>query len=300
MAFLTMPLMVEEAFAQLRVDNLGNTILRHGTFSPSSDANLFLGDQTHFIKSKFGYGVQIGTGGVATLRMPQYTGWVGIMREPQYTLDVGGLIRGYNLVPSDLKLKRNISSLDKEKSKLLLVDGFSYTYEIANDSLGLENQMNGTVHFGFIAQELRKVYPDLVYEDSHGVLSVDYISFIPLLVERVNDMAEQIEKLENELEITSQNKRMDSNNRSSYLAQNIPNPFSNETLIEYRIDGAYSASFILICDLQGQQKMSISLGQESSGTKTISNSVLTPGIYLYSLIVDDKIIDTKKMVLLAK
>ena len=38
-----------------------------------------------------------------------------------------------------------------------------------------------------MAQEVQKVYPELVYADKNGILSVDYISMIPVLVESIKE-----------------------------------------------------------------------------------------------------------------
>ena len=41
---------------------------------------------------------------------------------------------------------------------------------------------------GFLAQDVEKVLPELVKTDEDGVKSIDYIGFIPLLVESINEM----------------------------------------------------------------------------------------------------------------
>jgi hypothetical protein len=48
---------------------------------------------------------------------------------------------------------------------------------------------------------MQKIFPDLVYEDKDGMLSVDYISLIPVLVESLKEINLKLEALKKENEI---------------------------------------------------------------------------------------------------
>lgn len=186
------------AFAQVRVDSNGNATVRYGTFSANNDAILYLGDTNHYIKSKFGYGVSIGTSGSDVIKMPQYTNRVGISREPLYTLDVNGPIRAdLTLYSSDERLKRDIKDLSNSLLSIKQMKGVSYTFSMQKDSLYATYSKDGSVkrHFGFIAQDFQKICPDLVFEDKSGYLSIDYIAVIPVLVEALKEQQAQIEEL---------------------------------------------------------------------------------------------------------
>ena len=52
-------------------------------------------------------------------------------------------------------------------------------------------------HIGFIAQEVKQVYPELVYEDEKGMLGIDYVSLIPVLVETIQELTKRLEAIEN-------------------------------------------------------------------------------------------------------
>lgn len=54
---------------------------------------------------------------------------------------------------------------------------------------------------GFLAQDVEKVLPELVKTDEDGVKSIDYIGFIPLLVESINEMRLTIQEQQNEIEM---------------------------------------------------------------------------------------------------
>lgn len=68
-------------------------------------------------------------------------------------------------------------------------------------------------HYGLIAQELQDIYPDLVYESGDGYLSVNYIELIPILIQ-------SIQSLQNEIELLK-----DSNNKTP---KRVPKSSSNQ------------------------------------------------------------------------
>ncbi len=281
-------------FGQIRVDNGGSTLLKYGTFSPGNDAVLYLGDYNHYIKSKFGYGLSIGTYGSAeAIRIPQFAGRIGIFREPSFTLDINGTARATAYYTfSDKRFKQNIADC-KEKS-LLLETLQPVTYNLNNDVVGGEEKSSERMRYGFIAQDLQKTFPELVVEDTDGYLSVDYISFIPLLVEMVNQQSAEIEVLKSALQARE---NVDLEVGEAYIAQNIPNPFQSDTKIDYFVPNGAKKAAIHVYDLQGLQKKVIPLNAKGKASAIIHGGEFKAGMYLYSLIVDGKLIETKRMVL---
>jgi hypothetical protein len=55
--------------------------------------------------------------------------------------------------------------------------------------------------FGFLAQELEKVYPELVYgvSENDTIGSINYLGLIPLLVEVVQKQQKEIDQLKKEI-----------------------------------------------------------------------------------------------------
>lgn len=60
----------------------------------------------------------------------------------------------------------------------------------------LLREMEGT-HYGLIAQEVQNVLPELVYE-REGSLSINYIEMIPLLIMKVQELSDEVNKLKNQ------------------------------------------------------------------------------------------------------
>lgn len=55
---------------------------------------------------------------------------------------------------------------------------------------------NARTHFGFLAQEVKEVYPELVRTDSAGYMYVDYIGMIPLIVNALNEIQAKVDSQE--------------------------------------------------------------------------------------------------------
>jgi hypothetical protein len=244
-------------------------------------------------------------------------GYFGIGRTPYYKLDVNGSIRvNSTIYSSDRRLKANVTPISNQTSNLFRLNSVSYNLNDAIDKSEKAAQtetMDSTkviseplkhdnrIHYGFIAQEVREIYPELVYEDDEGMLGIDYVSFIPLLIEELKQQNKTIEKLSQEVEIlktTSINSfQTDKNNTLGELHQNFPNPFNETTTIKFKLSNSIRSATLYLYDLQGNQVKSYLISQSGEALITIKGSELQPGMYLYSLIADGKLIDTKTMIL---
>ena len=157
------------------------------------------------------------------------------------------------------------------------------------------------LHFGLIAQELQTIYPNLVIEGQDGYLAVNYVELVPVLIQSIKELKQEINEMKGEGQIAKAPtataiESVTAEGKTSALYQNTPNPFNGNTTIRFQIaDGARSA-YICIFDMQGKQlqRHNVSSSDESL---TIDGTQLGAGMYLYSLIVDGKEIDTKRMIL---
>ena len=100
-------------------------------------------------------------------------------------LTVGGDI----VVSSDARLKANIVSLGSTLAKLLLIDGKSYTMK-----------KNGKQKIGVLAQDIQKVFPELVTTDDKDMLAVNYQGLVPVLINAIKEQDDKISRLENLVE----------------------------------------------------------------------------------------------------
>ena len=90
-------------------------------------------------------------------------------------------------ISSDIRLKSNIVSLGSTLSKLLQIDGKSY-------------EMKGKQKIGVLAQEIQEVFPDLIGEDTEGMLTVNYQGLVPVLINAIKEQEDKISRLENLVE----------------------------------------------------------------------------------------------------
>ena len=81
------------------------------------------------------------------------------------------------------------------------------------------------------------------------------------------------------------------------LFQNMPNPFTDNTVIKYIIPQDAQKANLLIYNMSGKQIEQFTLSQKGEGSVTLAGSQLEAGMYLYSLIVDGNVIDVKRMIL---
>jgi hypothetical protein len=223
-------------------------------------------------------------------------------------------------ITSDSNLKTNIAPLKKEGTDALSViqklNGVSYNFKKpAVTDLGT----SGT-HYGFIAQQVAQVLPNVVKTDAHGKEAVAYNEITPWLVEGMKQQQQIIDSLKKALQsmqtclnsICGQNSNPAGSNGNNsntqdvtlsasadapLLYQNAPNPFSNGTKISYYLPEGTMGATIVFYDTYGNQMKTIELSQTGNGTLNITSDKLTSGIYSYSLILNGKVIDTKRMVL---
>ena len=242
-------------------------------------------------------------------------GNVGLSMSPFYRLDVNGTVRAFNFIlGSDAQLKTDIEELDAQTASLSDLRGVQYHLKAELEQVARAKTEAGQSdfpsasdykfnsenlrHFGFIAQEVREVYPELVYEDGEGVLGVDYIGFIPLLVEALQDQRAELAELKSELEALKQGGAQFAGlDKGAVLFQNHPNPFSHSTEIKYILPEARDKGEIMVFDLQGNFVKSYVLEGPGENSVTIDGGTLKPGMYLYSLIVNGEEVSTKRMIL---
>ena len=82
------------------------------------------------------------------------------------------------------------------------------------------------------------------------------------------------------------------------ISQNIPNPFNRTTTINYTLPQKYSSAKIMVTDKGGKKIKELNLSGNGRNSISVDASNLSSGTYLYSLIIDGKLIDSKQMILI--
>ena len=224
---------------------------------------------------------------------------------------------------NDNQLNKFVKPVEIESIERALLTGDELTSEQLRTLESYEETQNMTnadvpqthlssVRYSLAADQLQNVYPELVYEDQNGNVSINYIEMIPLLVQSINELQDRVDVLEEEnISLRSTNGHSpsrkkgrktdkttnESNTDIISLGQNIPNPFTDRTAIAVNVPKSVRSAALFIYDMGGKQTSRIEITDRGKSSVSVSGTGLQEGMYLYSLIVDGQVIDTRKMIL---
>lgn len=108
-----------------------------------------------------------------------------------------------------------------------------------------------------------------------------------LLEEKVSGIDRIEVALENSIEL-----------ESPYISQNIPNPTANDAIIKYYVPEHAISAKINFFSLSGQPLKSVDIAEMGQGELKVDLDRMMSGSYMYHLMVDGEIIDTKTMVII--
>mgnify|MGYP001034591549 CR=1 FL=1 len=269
-----------------------------------------------------------------TILGPKNDVTIGATDYPLNTLYTTTIYRKSEQTLSDRRYKTNIKNLDAASDKIMRLRPVKFDYlEEKNDINTLDSAHRDNL--GLIAQELLEVVPEAVrHLLPEDVYTIDYTMLIPVLIKAVQEQQAQIAPLREEVEVqrdlidelqlqiealqalvVAQNadpsipdatvnstrpkdtpaetvKAAEANR----LWSNVPNPFKQETRIRYALNEDVRDAQLCIYDLSGKQLACHRLNDRGESEFTLRAASLMPGIYLYSLIADGKVVDTHRMV----
>lgn len=90
---------------------------------------------------------------------------------------------------SDITLKENLLDIDGALQKIAQINGYTYNFIKTPE---LRNA-------GLVAQEVEKVVPEAVTENSEGIKSIDYNGVIALLVSAIKEQQAEIDLLKEKI-----------------------------------------------------------------------------------------------------
>ena len=97
---------------------------------------------------------------------------------------------------SDKILKKNILPVNNVLINLAKLNIYTYEYNAPKNYAGF---LPKGIHYGFMAQELKNVYPTFVILNSNGYYSVNYQEMIPILAKGIQEQQTQIDDLKKEI-----------------------------------------------------------------------------------------------------
>jgi hypothetical protein len=96
----------------------------------------------------------------------------------------GDLIAFQNLVPSDSRLKSDVTPLKDSLAKINQMQGVSYTFN-----------PSGKKQVGLIAQEVNEIIPEVV-SVQNDYYTLSYPNLVAVLIEAVKELSDKVEDLE--------------------------------------------------------------------------------------------------------
>jgi hypothetical protein len=176
------------------------------------------------------------------------------------------------------------------------------------------------VHTGFVAQDVEKAaqsagYPfsgvDKPKDPRQSFYGLRYSEFVVPLVKAAQELSAENDslkaanvRLSARLDRIKQRLGIDSNAQGTSvlslpparLLPNTPNPFSETTIINYYVPKNSGPASLQITDMNGEIIKTIAVSGQGYGQVNLQTADLATGTYTYSLFVDGKLADTRKMV----
>jgi trimeric autotransporter adhesin len=175
---------------------------------------------------------------------------------------------------------------------------------------------------GFVAQEVDAVIKKTGYV-FHGVeapqsenehYSIRYAEFVVPLVKAVQELNTLLKEqsaqheattAQHAAEITALKEQLRSyeglgrslSANETLLYQNNPNPFSSDTEIKMSLPESTTNARVIVYNMEGRQLKELIVKGRGETSVKVSASEFQAGMYLYALLVDGKVVDTKRMIL---
>ena len=210
------------------------------------------------------------------------------------------------LIQSDERYKENVKPVSDVLNSLDNLDAVTYNLKKRAIRTNKASTIDGSERYGFLAQNVREVFPELVHTDKSGYMSVDYIGLIPILVQSIKELRAELAEVKGEkheaeapmmLAQQSGLNELEVSLGVAKLYQNAPNPWSSETVIRYRLPQETAQACIYIYDMQGTQLKGLPATGRGESQVTLTARDLKAGMYIYALVADGRLIESKQMIL---
>lgn len=113
---------------------------------------------------------------------------------------------------SDSTLKQNVATIQSPLSSLKKLRGVTYQYRPEKPCQDCETPPTddpaaSRKQYGIIAQELERVFPEMVVENNEHLKLVAYEQLIPVLIEAVKEQQNQIQDLQKAVNLLEENRK---------------------------------------------------------------------------------------------
>lgn len=159
-------------------DNQGSAFLQYG----GSDAEWYFSNADFYLSATKVSGSATSTGSF---------GHLVIDKDAHIGEDLlaDGDVVAYN--SSDMRLKNNLQVIGGALDKIDGINGYEFDWNEQSPEWARERGHD----VGVVAQEIQKIHPEIVEERKNGYLGVDYKRLVPLLIQSIKELKQEVEEL---------------------------------------------------------------------------------------------------------
>jgi hypothetical protein len=154
-----------------------------------------------------------------------------------------------------------------------------------------------------------------IKSESLNFKALNYTGLIPIMIKGMQEQEQKIQQQQEQ--INNQNKKIEELSalanqqaqarsagnankivaNAASLQQNAPNPFHQNTIINYYVPQNAGKAFLNITDMSGRIIKTVPISAKGGGQLMVDGGQLTSATYQYSLYVGGKLMETKQMIL---
>ncbi|HTB05833.1 MAG TPA: tail fiber domain-containing protein [Bacteroidia bacterium] len=206
---------------------------------------------------------------------------------------------------SDSTLKENIHGIQSALNKVLQLQGVTYNFKSSSKGFNKESGLPENRQMGLLAQAVERVVPEVVSTTGSGLKTIAYSNLVGLLIEAMKQEDARVTILQHKLDsciVLNKHNSLYSGNVNGEQAQaklyqcSVGSEDQNCSIQCYVPEQSNDAK-IMLFDMNGTLKRSIPISNTGKQYINISANTISAGMYYYTLVINGKEIDTKKLII---
>lgn len=150
---------------------------------------------------------------------------------------------------------------------------------------------------------VKQSFPALIIEDAQGNEYVNYTQLVPILVQAIKELKTELDDLKEAVASSGTRKVNAATNIATNtldegrgsISQNTPNPFTGQSTVRVSVPDDASDAYVDILTLNGASVKRIPVSNGLSEV-SLSSFDFASGTYLYTLVVNGKVSETRRMI----
>ena len=158
-------------------------------------------------------------------------------------------------------------------------------------------------YYALDVNAVKQSFPALIIEDAQGNEYVNYTQLVPILVQAIKELKTELDDLKETVAASGTRKVNAATNIATNtldegwgsISQNTPNPFTGQSTVRVSVPDDASDAYVDILTLNGASVKRIPVSNGLSEV-SLSSFEFAPGTYLYTLVVNGKVSETRRMI----